>query len=108
CGLTGQPLAQVAFACPGVVRQPGGVRGPEFAERAVEAEPVTDDHVAGMHGGLEVGDEPADQVVELVFVDRHVAAPYCWTARGDGANDNRDPSGRATARSPPRCGSRLR
>lgn len=106
-GLTGQPLAQVAFTCPGAVRQRGGVRGTDLAERAVEAEPVTDDHVAGMHGGTEVGDEPADQVVELVFVYRHGAAPWCWTARGDGAND-RDPSGRATARSPPRCGSRLR
>jgi hypothetical protein len=47
----------------------------ELPQAAVEPEPVADHGVASVHRSTQVGDEPAEQIVELAFIDGHRGLP---------------------------------
>jgi hypothetical protein len=47
-------------------------------ERAVQAEPVADEHVAGRHRRTEVRHEPVQELHQLVLVDLHVLNLRSW------------------------------
>ena len=78
-GLPGQPLRDIPRVGLGAPCQL--LRGRRvFGEAAVQPEPVPHDHAAGRDSGAEVGDERAEELVQLVLVDAHFALLI-----GDGA-----------------------
>jgi hypothetical protein len=44
-------------------------------ERPVQAEPVSNHHVAHGHHSAEIGNEPAEELVKLAFIDGHNEPP---------------------------------
>ena len=72
--LPAQPLGDVPRAGPGPLGELFGARRTR-RQRPVQAEPVPDNHVPGREGGPQVGDEPAEKLLQLVHVNSHDEPP---------------------------------
>jgi hypothetical protein len=81
-----EPLAHVALARIGVRRKPGGRHRPLRRQRAIQSEPVADDHQRSGRYRAEVYDRAAQQVVKLLLVDscsRHGHSLRRWRSPDD-------------------------
>jgi hypothetical protein len=67
--LTGEPLPDVPLGGTGVGGQFRGCERTGLGQGPVQPEPVTEDHVAGRDRRAEVGDEAAEQLVQLLLID---------------------------------------
>jgi hypothetical protein len=80
--LRGEPLLHVPFVGAGALGQlPAGYRI-AVGHRLVQAELVADEDGRCVHHGSEVPDEPSDELVELVFVNRWLdghCKPSSWS-----------------------------
>ena len=72
--LPAQPFGDIPRAGPGPPGELFGARRTR-RQRPVQAEPVPDNHVPGREGGPQVGDEPAEELLQLVHVNSHDESP---------------------------------
>ncbi len=75
--LRAQPLLDQALVVADRLGQCGAGDRTPVSQGLVQPELVADDHGGGVHGRPEVGHELSDEVVELVFVDRHCVISVC-------------------------------
>jgi hypothetical protein len=84
CRLPAQPFGDVARIGAGALGWFFWAGGP-FRQRLIQTEPVPDHHVGSRRRGAEVGDEPAEELVQLVFVDCHDLPPVMVSGRAGSA-----------------------
>ena len=72
--LAAQPFGDVPGIRAGPLSQFGG-GGRVTSQRPVQAEVVSGDHAACREGSAQVGDEPAEELLQLVHVDSHDEPP---------------------------------